>query len=247
MKNWKEIMKTPAVAGLLVLCLVSAGLLVYMGVQLSKTHAEMAELESRISALQAELEILTAEAEAEGTGNTGDAEDAENAEENDSIPKETEKKPVQPQTPVSKYVSKEKVKENILGDLQYDDNPADLVFLSVTLDETSDPAVYNVVAETADKYRKHIYEVHAETGLIRDRIFYNADNFEEEGQIGLHHEIGDSSEPEPWNKYWELYCRPSGQAYYEDIPIIRFDSEEGRAYLEAQEEAKRQSAAAEKE
>ena len=240
MKKW---MKSPAVWGMVILFLVSAGTITYMAAEISRAHEELAELENQLSELREEMDELREKAEAE------DFAQKEETMPSETLVQETAKsqtgqtgKPVQnkPVQPVSKYVSESKVKESILGDLQYDDNPEDLVFVSIALDETQTPPVYDVIAETADKYRKHIYKVNAETGLIRDRIFYNADNFEEEGQIGLHKERGDSSEPEPWNKYWELYCRPTGQAYYEDIPIIYFDSEEGKAYLAAIEEKKRQ-------
>ena len=171
------------------------------------------------------------EAETQGNSSEGETVKPQNSQTGQSG------KPAQSQ-PVSKYVSEAKVKENILGDLQYSKEPEKLIFHSIELDESQEPAIYLVEVETADLYRKLFYQINAQTGLIRDRIFYNADNFEEEGQIGLHKEGGDSSEPEPWNKYWELYCRPTGQKYYDDIPIIRFDSEEGRAYLEVQEQAR---------
>ena len=244
MKKW---MKSPAVWGMVILFLVSAGIIIYLGNEISGLHGQMTELELQLSALEEEVAELREKAEAEDFAQK-EAEQAEKPEQETVKPqggqagKPVQNKPVQP---VSKYVSESKVKESILGDLQYDDNPEDLVFVSIALDETQTPPMYDVIAETADKYRKHIYKVNAETGLIRDRIFYNADNFEEEGQIGLHKERGDSSEPEPWNKYWELYCRPTGQAYYEDIPIIYFDSEEGKAYLAAIEEKKRQEQEAE--
>lgn len=209
----KKMLKSPAVWGLVILCMVSAGILIYLGTALSETRSQLAVLESRMAALEEDMAVLREKAEAE-----------------DFV-----QEPAKPQSskPVSRFVSEEKVKASILGDLQYDDNPEDLVFLSITLDESQDPPVYDVIAETADKYRKHVYKVNAETGLIRDRVFYNADNFDEEGQIGLYHERGDSSEPEAWNKYWELYCSPSGQAYHEGIPVIKIYTDEWYAYEEA--------------
>lgn len=251
MKKMKEFIKSPAFAGIIVLCLVFAGITVHFGMQLHKTHTELAELQSRVETMQTELETLISEAEQEAEAEAEaedhvDAKEEESSKSEESAPAKPQSSQnsntAKPQTPANKYVTGEKVMESILGDLQYSNNPDKLIFRTIELDESLEPAVYHVTAETSDLYRKLIYKVNAETGLIRDRIFYNADNFEEEGQIGLHKEIGDSSEPEPWNQYWELYCRPSGQAYYEDIPIIRFDSEEGRAYLEALEEKKLQDA-----
>lgn len=211
----KRTLKSPAVWGLIILCLAFVVSIIYMGTALSETRSQLAALESRMAALEREMALLQ--------------------EEEDGSPDAPVQEPAKPQSskPVSRFVSKEKVKASILGDLQYDDNPEDLVFLSITLDESQDPPVYDVIAETADKYRKHVYKVNAETGLIRDRVFYNADNFDEEGQIGLYHERGDSSEPEAWNKYWELYCSPSGQAYHEGVPVIKIYTDEWYAYEEA--------------
>ena len=33
-------------------------------------------------------------------------------------------------------------------------------------------------------------------------------------------------EEKPYNKYWEMGFEPSGQAFYEGIPIIPWDEEE---------------------
>ncbi|MBR4862049.1 MAG: hypothetical protein IKU09_07595 [Firmicutes bacterium] len=232
MKKW---MKSPAVLGMVILFLVSAGIIIYLGTEMSRLHGQMAELKLQLSALEEEVTELREKAEAEDFAQK-EAEQAKKTVQETVKPQSGQAgKPVQnkPVQPVSKYVSEDKVKESILGDLQYDDNPEDLVFVSIALDETQTPPVYDVIAETADKYRKHIYKVNAETGLIRDRVFYNADNFDEEGQIGLYHERGDSSEPEAWNKYWELYCSPSGQVYHEGIPVIEIYTDEWYAYEEA--------------
>ncbi|MBR5488643.1 MAG: hypothetical protein IKV72_02985 [Firmicutes bacterium] len=232
MKKW---VKSPAVWGMVILFLVSAGIIIYLGTEMSRLHGQMAELELQLSALDEEVAELREKAEAEDFAQK-EAEQAEKPVQETVKPQSGQAgKPVQnkPVQPVSKYVSEDKVKESILGDLQYDDNPEDLVFVSIALDETQTPPVYDVIAETADKYRKHIYKVNAETGLIRDRVFYNADNFDEEGQIGLYHERGDSSEPEAWNQYWELYCSPSGQVYHEGIPVIEIYTDEWYAYEEA--------------
>lgn len=227
MKKW---MKSPALWGTVILCLISAGIIVYMGTEINRTHKEIETLETQLSVLENELDELREMAENE------DFVQKETAEQTEPVKPQTDPggKPAQSQ-PVSKYVSESKVKESVLGDLQYDDNPEDLVFVSIILDESQEPPVYDVIAEPSDKYRKHIFKVNAETGLIRDRVFYNADNFEEEEQIGLYHERGDSSEPETWNQYWEMYCSPSGQAYYEGFPVIEIYTEEWYAYLKAKE------------
>ena len=122
MKKW---MKSPAVWGMVILFLVSAGTITYMAAEISRTHEELAELELQLSALEEEMDELREKAEAEDFAQKEETMPSETPAQETVKPQISQTgKPVQnkPVQPVSKYVSESKVKENILGDLQYDDN-----------------------------------------------------------------------------------------------------------------------------
>jgi len=138
-----------------------------------------------------------------------------------------EKQETQPAAPpASGYVSIDVVKHNVIKDAYTSADSAE--FLSIELDETGEVPVYHVVMETGNGYYRFVYEVGAESGLCRDRVYYTGDNYIEEGGIGRDGWGDYSLAEEPYNQYWELNCKPSGQAFYPDMPVIdTWDYHEG--------------------
>lgn len=228
MKNHKIVLKSPVfiIAGILCIVLVAAAILFAVnrdgaeqaskepaavkGMLLVSSAGQSALQEDSVESLEAEkLEPIE-----ESGGNRDTA--AGNKSQSGSASSAPEKE--------SKYVSIATLKANIIGDLYAD--PANINFLEFKLDEAQDTPVYHVVAESANGYTKYYYTMNAKTGLCRDRVHYNADNRMDEEKIGWQYEVGDSAEEKPYNKYWEMGFEPSGQAFYEGIPIIPWDEEE---------------------
>lgn len=81
----------------------------------------------------------------------------------------------------SKYTDIELVKEYVLLDSKLDSDEVN--FISVELNESSEPPIYEIVFETTNGYRKYIYHANALNGLLRDRTYYNADDVVDEANI----------------------------------------------------------------
>ena len=81
----------------------------------------------------------------------------------------------------SKYADIELVKEYVLLDSKLDSN--EINFISVELNKSSEPPIYEIVFETTNGYRKYIYHANALNGLLRDRTYYNADDVVDEANV----------------------------------------------------------------
>ena len=121
--------------------------------------------------------------------------------------------------PASPYVSKDVVKAQVLKDADLSETLA--VFRSITLNEESDPPIYDVVFESSNGYVKYIYQVNALNGLLRSRTYYNADDKWDEGNIFLYYDGDDDSYEEG---LWDEGCRTNkgGQSFY-NAPVFPDD------------------------
>ncbi|MCI8608972.1 MAG: hypothetical protein HFE73_04940 [Firmicutes bacterium] len=117
-----------------------------------------------------------------------------------------------PEQPDSKYASVELVKERVLMDTQL--RADQVTFLSVTLDENTEPPMYEIIFETLDGYRKYIYHANAITGLLHDRTYYNIDDVYDEDNIFLHSD-GDSGNTLV-EKIWDEFRLQGHQSFYDE-------------------------------
>lgn len=134
-------------------------------------------------------------------------------------PEDSNPKPKPQPAPASPYVSKDVVKAQVLKDADLSENLA--VFRSITLNEESDPPIYDVVFESSNGYVKYIYQVNALNGLLRSRTYYNADDKWDEGNIFLYYDGDDDSYEEG---LWDEGCRTNkgGQSFY-NAPVFPDD------------------------
>ena len=118
----------------------------------------------------------------------------------------------------SKYADIELVKEYVLLDSKLDSD--EINFISVELNKSSEPPIYEIVFETTNGYRKYIYHANALNGLLRDRTYYNADDVVDEANIFM---IKEGKNAKYYDVIWDNsdgYNVPDGkrgsQSFYGD-------------------------------
>ena len=122
----------------------------------------------------------------------------------------------------SKYADIELVKEYVLLDSKLDSD--EINFISVELNKSSEPPIYEIVFETTNGYRKYIYHANALNGLLRDRTYYNADDVVDEANIFM---IKEGQNAKYYDVIWDNsdgYNVPDGkrgsQSFYGDPVYI---------------------------
>ena len=118
----------------------------------------------------------------------------------------------------SKYADIKLVKEYVLLDSKLDSD--EINFISVELNKSSEPPIYEIVFETTNGYRKYIYHANALNGLLRDRTYYNADDVVDEANIFM---IKEGKNAKYYDVIWDNsdgYNVPDGkrgsQSFYGD-------------------------------
>ena len=122
----------------------------------------------------------------------------------------------------SKYADIELVKEYVLLDSKLDSD--EINFISVELNKSSEPPIYEIVFETTNGYRKYIYHANALNGLLRDRTYYNADDVVDEANIFM---IKEGKNAKYYDVIWDNsdgYNVPDGkrgsQSFYGDPVFV---------------------------
>ena len=122
----------------------------------------------------------------------------------------------------SKYADIKLVKEYVLLDSKLDSD--EINFISVELNESSEPPIYEIVFETTNGYRKYIYHANALNGLLRDRTYYNADDVVDEANIFM---IEEGKNAKYYDVIWDNsdgYNVPDGkrgsQSFYGDPVFV---------------------------
>ena len=122
----------------------------------------------------------------------------------------------------SKYADIELVKEYVLLDSKLDSD--EINFISVELNKSSEPPIYEIVFETTNGYRKYIYHANALNGLLRDRTYYNADDVVDEANIFM---IKEGKNAKYYDVIWDNsdgYYVPDGkrgsQSFYGDPVFV---------------------------
>lgn len=122
----------------------------------------------------------------------------------------------------SKYADIKLVKEYVLLDSKLDSD--EINFISVELNKSSEPPIYEIVFETTNGYRKYIYHANALNGLLRDRTYYNADDVVDEANIFM---IKEGKNAKYYDVIWDNsdgYNVPDGkrgsQSFYGDPVFV---------------------------
>ena len=122
----------------------------------------------------------------------------------------------------SKYADIELVKYFVLLNSKLFSD--DINFISVELNKSSEPPIYEIVFETTNGYRKYIYHANALNGLLRDRTYYNADDVVDEANIFM---IKEGKNAKYYDVIWDNsdgYNVPDGkrgsQSFYGDPVFV---------------------------
>lgn len=120
----------------------------------------------------------------------------------------------------SKYADTALVKERVLMDSLLKEEKVN--FISITLDESGETPLYEIVFETKDGYRKYIYHANALNGLLRDRTYYNADDVCDEDNIFWYWENEEDDGARASYTYYNIWenlktqSQRGGQSFYDE-------------------------------